>query len=125
MSEFELHEIATNYQEVAISATGLYLSLISGYLLIAYFIGRDLTKVQLWILNVLFLVATFPTVIGGMVYTISASNLFAELNEAIGRQGVIFSDETLAVFGVICGIGFVSMIPAAYYFMWSTRKGAT
>lgn len=56
MSEADLAESFWNAQEMGVNALMLYLTVISGYLVVAYLAGRDLTVSQSRFISSLFVV---------------------------------------------------------------------
>jgi len=135
MSEYELAELALLQKDYAThleaivqgyvatlqTEANILLSMIFGYLLVAHFIGRELNKVQLSILNTLYLV----TVASGLtVYKAHYESIVYALNTLIAETGRLASDLPIAgtsdgLKGVI-GV-YIAMIIASYYFMWSVR----
>lgn len=120
MSEEEarLVEASAAYMGLSISAIGLYLTLLSGYLVVSYFAGTSLSRTQLWIVNILFVFSSAMTVFAtvGFGYRgISFTQRLRGIDEHIPTGHYLFM-------GVL-----IAGVCAALYFMHSTRKngGAT
>jgi len=135
MNEFELAELAymqkSHVLELEMVTQGyvatlqteatILLSFIFGYLLVAHFIGKELTRVQMIIVNSLYLLTVISDL---LVYkglyesvTLSAKRMVDE-----GGRHV----DQLAIVGTPTGLLFVVgayalMIIASIYFMWSVR----
>ena len=117
MTEAELIEAAMALSESAANAVTLYLTTISAYLLVAYFVGASLNRLQTIIISVLFVVfalsfvAAIQTNLGNMV---SIGNELEEIRpDWIRYASAPFN---LALFVVdTCGV-LVSLL-----FMWNIR----
>lgn len=55
MTEYELMDLAESINGNSITATGVFFSILTAYLLVAYFAGTKLTKYQVAFINVVFL----------------------------------------------------------------------
>lgn len=100
-----------------------FTTLIFGYLLVAYFIGSHLTKVQVVILNTLYIASVgstvFQMVTGGLT-AMGFLERFYEVSENTRELSAMNSDYLL--FGVALNI---ALIIASLYFMWSVRHPKT
>ena len=56
MSQSDYSEIYWNAQEMGVNALMLYLTVITGYLVVAYFVGSELTRSQSRFISILFVV---------------------------------------------------------------------
>ena len=121
MSEIELIEVFATYQNLALNSAGLFISLLTGYLLIAYFMGEKLESAQLWIINVLFLLSIVPMGFSSLQYTQIAMDYSYEIAIIQGANRDLRSG-TDSLFTLTSRFTISLMILAAYYFMWTTRK---
>lgn len=121
MSEVELVEVFATYQNLALNSASLFISLLTGYLLIAYFMGEKLESVQLWIINVLFLLSIVPMGFASLQYTQIAMKYGYEIAIMQGANVDLYSG-TDSLFTWTSRLSISMMILAAYYFMWTTRK---
>jgi hypothetical protein len=100
-----------------------FTTLIFGYLLVAYFIGSHLTKVQVVILNTLYIASVgstvFQMVTGGLT-AMGFLERFYEVSENTRELSAMNPDYLL--FGVALNI---ALIIASLYFMWSVRHPKT
>ena len=89
-----------------------------GYLLVAYFVGHQLTKVQTAILNALYLVisgaSVFSLFTGGMTI-VGFADKYAEVS---GNEKIATVSPAFTMFGTTLNI---ACILASLYFMWSVR----
>ena len=122
MSEAELVEALTSYYEIALTAIGMYVSVTSGYLVVAYLAGTNLDKTQVFIISVLFTV-----VAGIMVYAVHGfmwrAYGYIQSLKSVAQSGVDyyagpFSHVLLPVI-LACGI------VASLKFMWDVRHPRT
>jgi hypothetical protein len=70
MTEYELQELAFSAAGLAATFTTLLITIISGYLLVAYVAGRDLSRAQVTLINILF-AFTSALFLGGSVSSFS------------------------------------------------------
>ncbi len=68
MSEAELLEAAANFHSLAMAAMVFYLSIISGYLVVAHFAGAALARSQAFLVTCLFLAFSIFALWGSVVY---------------------------------------------------------
>ena len=98
-------------------ASGLF-----GYLVVAYFVGGSLTKVQVTILNCLYLaVATatqFAILTGGLVL----SGFAAKYSEVSGYPPSMTTSPMFTLLGT--GLNTACLV-ASLYFMWTVRHSRT
>ena len=117
MTEAELIEAAMALSESAGNAVTLYLTTISAYLLVAYFVGASLDRLQTIIISVLFVVfalsfvAAIQTALGNMV---SIGNELEEIRPDWIRYASKPFNSVLMVVDT-CGV-LVSLL-----FMWNIR----
>lgn len=132
MTEFELVQI--EYMEYAreqgliglmqtqagivSSDLAVWTGVLFGYLLVAYFVGNQLTKVQTVILNALYLTVSGATVFalftGGMTI-VAFADRYAEVS---GNERIATVSPEFTIFGTTLNI---LCILASLYFMWSVR----
>ena len=117
MTEAELIESSMALSEMASNAVTLYLTTVSAYLLVAYFVGASLDRLQTFIISVLFIVfslsfvAAIQTNLGNMV---SIGNELEEIRPGwIRFASTPFNSVLLVVDS--CGV-LVSLL-----FMWNIR----
>ena len=56
MTQYESLDLAQSAFSSSIAAYALFLSIVTGYLVTAYLVGRELSRGQVWLLSALFLV---------------------------------------------------------------------
>ena len=54
MTEYEIGDLMASIFSGTTSVTGLYLSVVNGYLIVAWLVGRQLTRPQVILINVFF-----------------------------------------------------------------------
>ena len=133
MTEFEAAQLVYMQSERAVNLLTLaqtqgellqnestqFTTLVFGYLLVAYFIGLNLSRIQVTILNVLYAVsigATIFQMVAGGLAAIGFLNRFYELTDAT-RELTVVNPSYLA-FGVCLNF---ALVLASFYFMWSVR----
>lgn len=135
MTEFELAELAYMQKSYAIelemvtqgyvatlqTEATILLSFIFGYLMVAHFIGASLTKVQLNIINSLYLFTVLSDLAVYKGHYTSITYSVKRMTE-VGRENI----GDIAFVGTPAGLKVVVaayslMIIASLYFMWSVR----
>ena len=121
MSEYELVDVMyTIFASMNESAT-LYFTLVSAYLGLSFFIGERLTKVQLIIVNTLYIIWVIGVInsgYGGLSNAVTVMGLLNEMGSPFQGQGQRITQG--AVYGFML-VQFGGML-ASLYFMWSVRK---
>ena len=119
MTEYEMSDlILSRYANIAEQAS-LYFALVSGYLVMAFFIGKRLTRLQVCVVNSLFIMWTIGILMG---YNTSVEVVF-QLSSAIAElENPTVKDNTgsIASFHSFSAIQIIGIV-AALVFMWSVR----
>jgi len=103
--------LVTDLFEAANSSMSLYLTVMSGYLLVAYLVGKELTFLQTAIITMLFIFFCTTNTIATMSYIQTAYYFGQTYGE--GRA----PGWAAPVTGILLSAG----IPAAMKFMWDVR----
>jgi len=103
--------LVTELFEAANSSMSLYLTVMSGYLLVAYLAGKQLTFLQTSIITVLFVFFCTTNAVATMSYIQTAYHFAHTYGE--GRAPAWAAPVT----GILLSAG----IPAAMKFMWDVR----
>jgi len=120
VSEYELLDLLAGSIDSMYDGVALYLTIISGYLLVAYLAGTQLTRVQVIIVSVLFVVGAGLQCWGIFLYQlaneeyVAAKAIISPLTE---YQKVIATSGGGIIIGSVMAFG----IFASLYFMWSVR----
>jgi hypothetical protein len=137
MTEYELADLALSTQEgirqqvglvqeqasLAIASLAVYFSLIFGYLLVAYFVGANLTRAQNVILTLLYIASMILNRSGMLSIQLGGKDLIIDWMELSpdARPVFLFSDA-----GVVIVLTVVAAsIAASLYFMWRVRHPKT
>ena len=97
------------------------LSIISGYLIIAYLVGAKLSRVQVWIVNTLSVFSSSSDSLWFAAWRGRALEFALEAKQLNPNRQVSNSPEALLVFTVMVRLGIV----ASLFFMWSVRHSKT
>jgi hypothetical protein len=121
MTEYELVDNAMTYFNAARTAFGMYITVVSGYVIAAFVAGKRLNRAQVWIVNLLF----FCT---ASLFTLGTVACYARTNEYANRlleldpnRTSYFTESAAIGVGVLQILG----IAACLYFMWSVRHPKT
>jgi len=123
MTEYEIRDLMTGVLGNATPVTTLYISVISGYLIIAWLVGRQLTRPQVILINIFF--TLFSTMLAfrwgvSMRTVIAYREMVLEINPEAVFMSQITSGGVLALQCVYLAIVFASL-----KFMWDVRHPKT
>jgi heme/copper-type cytochrome/quinol oxidase subunit 2 len=119
MTEYELIDVLNSTLGLLISTIVAYVSFVSAYLLVAYVVGRNLSKQQTTIVSTLFMFGAGLTIIAlwglstRVGFTVQA--LYAENPD----YPVYFPKKYREALVICCLLGLV----ASLQFMWKIRQG--
>jgi hypothetical protein len=126
MNEAELIEAMTSFFDLGISTFGIWLSLTSGYLVVAHLAGNRLPRVQYFVLNSLYFVTASICAVSstsfalmGVEYQITLGGL-VETGSLTVRVPV--STENPNLLPMLFVGALLAGELAAIYFMWNTRR---
>lgn len=124
MTEYELLDVMEAINGNSITATGVYFSILTAYLLVAYIAGNQLTKYQVIFINIVFLFYNFiaATNLATMIRTRIA--LSDRLIEMSGGAKVV-SDEAALVMISVFILMRLMLVLGAMGFMWQVRHPKT
>ncbi len=115
MSEAEIYEAYTGLASLGATATAIYLSLVSAYLVGAYAVGKNLTRIQLVIVNSLFAITSTWHAFSSAV---SGYNAVLMMNRLDSDDSEVFANTLF--FGWL-GVLMIGIL-ASLYFMHTTRR---
>jgi hypothetical protein len=137
MTEYEIADLALSTQEgirqhvslvqaqasLALTSLSVYFSLLFGYLLVAYFVGANLTWAQNGILTLLYLLTMIVNRTAFLGIQIAGRDLNIGLMELepTARPQIVFADAGIVGSTAI----FAASIAASLYFMWRVRHPKT
>jgi hypothetical protein len=117
VTEAELLAVSHESWSNAISLVALFVSILSGYLIVAYMVGKNMTRSQIVILNTLFLGLSGFFVLGALEFArISLEMEYLALE--IGTQRIV-EPQAYLPYGLTMFYGIC--IIAALRFMWDVR----
>lgn len=118
MTQYEIIDAVGTYQGLAQSGLMNYFAILSAYLVVAYFVGANLSRQQAIIITGLYLVMQLFMTWGIFTY-FTATRLLAETITEGGWQAPpikpIYIAAPLLIFGIIAGLKF----------MWDVRHTKT
>jgi hypothetical protein len=121
MTEAELVESWGLFLGNSQAGLGLYVSILTGYLIVAYLVGAKLTRVQVWIVTTLFTFASTSVSLWFSAWWGRALEFALEAKELNPNRRVDNSPEALWIFTIMLWLGIV----ASLYFMWTVRHPKT
>jgi hypothetical protein len=93
-------------------------TLLFGYLVVAYFVGGKLTRIQSFIFSALYLAGMLGNLFSASSSAIVAIGFQAKFIEVSGASGAASLSPMFVLLGVVMNLG---MLLASLYFMWSVR----
>jgi hypothetical protein len=117
MTEFEAIEALSGIAATAVTFLTVFISLTFGYLMVAYFVGAELTRFQSLVISGLYILAA--SMFGGaaFLWTLAWDLLNAQESSVI--DGIWFADLSWST-----GVGIVVVLAAlvSLYFMYDVRS---
>lgn len=120
MTEYELLDLVAGAIDGMYDSITLFLSIVSGYLLVAYLVGAKLTRIQTIIISTLFAVGAVFQCWGLLTYEIAIEEYLAakaDIAPLTSYQYSVLQGNA----GTIIASALVAGTMAALYFMWSIR----
>ena len=84
-TELDYIEAGTSLVEAGMFGISMYLSVVSGYLIVAYVAGKDLGRFQLFTISILFVTFSFFASIGSFALISGAVNAFSGIENDLGE----------------------------------------
>ena len=114
MTQYELQDLFVSWVAQTQQMSITYLSIVSGYLLVAHFLGSQLSRPQVIIVNAIYIVYAIAQ-IGGFYSQMSTLAYLGEASLQLGGYADI------AAWGILwCSIQ-LTMLIGSLYFMWTVR----
>ena len=123
VNEYDLAELAMEAQSTVTAVFALYLTVLSGYLFAAWIVGRNLTRLQLVMINTLFIGVQLSLLFG---WTARWNWFWYYYNQAKAINPAVVPDASLAPYLIFFtgALLFLSMV-GAIKFMWDIRHHRT
>jgi hypothetical protein len=125
MTEYELMDVIVSRFSNMTDQSALYFALVSGYLIAAFFVGARLTRLQVIVVNSLFIMWTVGLLIGWSTALEATLDLDAAIRQL---ESPTIIDSTMDgaaasayLFSIVQTIGII----ASLIFMWSVRHPKT
>ena len=119
MTEYELRDLFISMQGEAQTTSALFLTVISGYLVVAYLLGRDLTKSQFRIFTGIFIVFAGAQIAGHFITMLTMGNIAAK---SVTLGG---SARPMMFWSVVYLVIHLAIAAACLKFMWDIRHPKT
>ena len=118
MTESELIEAITSYFDIALVALTLYVTISSGYLIVAYMVGGNLTNSQALIVSTLYCFVAGVTAYACRIWAQRSFDYLA-FQESSGLNSIDIEASPTAL-GLMTAIMFAGVV-ACLKFMWDVR----
>ena len=117
MTDAEIWELILLSQGNSSATLGIYLSLLSGYLIVAYLAGKDLSRSQVTIISVLFSMGCLMVIVPTYAYLSRATFLIQFTDETYRSPATQFLPFGAPVVSALLLLGVLSCLK----FMWDVR----
>lgn len=115
MTDFELSELYYMNQAELFSIWSLVITFVFGYFLVAHFAGKQLTRIQVTLVSVLYSFFVLPPLLNAYALSETSREI---LNFLYRREGARFSWATLVMFGFVIASWALGLV-----YMYQSRKG--
>ena len=120
-TEPELIEAGTSMVEAGMFGISIYLSVVSGYLVVAYIAGQQLSRFQLFTISVLFVTFSFFAAFGSFGLIRGAVNAFSGIEDSVG---IVMNAVNLSIPYAILFVQILGIV-LSLKFMLDQRKGGS
>jgi hypothetical protein len=117
MEGIELIEAAGTYYGLGVDVLTLYITITSGYLIVAYLIGDKLTKTQVAIVNTLYIVMSSITAYGTTIWIVRGA--YFSLQQSAIEVGMPL--HATYIVPAMIGVFMIGGIVTCLKFMWDVR----
>ena len=120
MTEYEMMDVIVNRFATMTDQAALYFALVSGYLIAAFFVGARLTRLQVFVVNSLFIMWTVGLLIGwstALEATLDLDAAIRHLESPTVGSTMGSAAASAYLFSIVQTIGII----ASLIFMWSVR----
>jgi len=124
MTEYEILDLFRGYVEMEAVSFTLFLTLASGYLIVAHLAGARLSRLQTIIVSVLFVAGATLQTWAIQQYQLAIRELLdakEKISPLTAFQADVASSSATDVFAVLMSLGII----ASLWFMWSVRHPKT
>ena len=124
MTEYEMMDVIVNRFATMTDQAALYFALVSGYLIAAFFVGARLTRLQVFVVNSLFIMWTVGLLIGwstSLEATLDLDAAIRQLESPTVGSTMNGAAASAYLFSIVQTIGII----ASLIFMWSVRHPKT
>ena len=118
MTEAELWHMQLLAVDTSIGGASILLTMVSGYLAVAYFVGRRLGRFQVALISTFFALGAGIGAFMTLVQFRRAGYFIAQLNAQFGVQSYMPNTAMTYAGGILMFL----LIPAALYFMYQIRR---
>jgi hypothetical protein len=105
----------------SIAAFGLQVTVMSGYLIVAYMVGERLTRIQVLIINTFYLLSASTLVLSAFQGILDVSMARREAALQIPELPMISASTNIFIWPASIALTNAAMALAAVFFMWSVR----
>ena len=117
MTDAEIWELILLSQGNSSATLGIYLSLVSGYLIVAYLVGKDLSRSQVTMISGLFSMGCIMAIVPTYAYLSRATFLLQFADETYKSPATLFLPLGAPVMSALLLLGLL----ASLKFMWDVR----
>jgi len=117
LTEYEMADLAMSAQATATPTTALFITILSGYLIVAWLVGEKLTRAQVIFINILFSFFQLSLVAGWS----SRWSLSYRYQDALHSIDPSFYELNSPAPLVAFALAMCASIPGCLKFMWDVR----
>jgi hypothetical protein len=121
MTEYEILDVIVSRFSSMTEQASLYFALVSGYLITAYLVGSKLTRLQVSVINGLYIVWILG-IVGGYTTTVGA---VVDLERALMSLGETSSTASNTFYAYSFSVVQLAGLIASIVFMWAVRNPKT
>jgi hypothetical protein len=105
----------------SIAVFGLQITVMSGYLIVAYMVGERLTRIQVLIINTFYLLSASTLVLSAFQGILDVSMARREAALQIPELPIVGASTNIFIWPASIALMNAAVVIASVYFMWSVR----
>ncbi len=125
LMRLELFSVAAKYFELSLISGGITITVVTGFLVMAYTIGAQLSRFQAWLASIVFVVFNLSTLYGAVVFAAMGSTFLPRtyLDPDRGPLKIIRFDQLFAPGNISAVVATLIML-GSLYFLYDVRRKA-
>ena len=124
MTEYEIMDVIGVNTGNLMTGSGIYFTALTAYLVVAYAVGRDLTRFQVGFINVVFILMNLMSALNFTTLIIRNLEMAGKITALTGSGRIMDEGESFVIVSLFVLMRLL-MVIGAIVFMWQVRHPKT